>query len=251
MTGAPTRDAFLGGRLTLLQPVGGHRAGTDAVLLAAAVPETASGLLFDLGAGVGAAGLAAARRAPGLAVRLVEIDGAVAALARATIEANGLAERAAVIEADIEGKPSALPAEEADIVLMNPPFYAPGTARPSPNAYRALAHGAREDTDEIWLRRAARLLRPGGRVVVIHRPDALARLLAATGRRFGDTAILPVLPRGGMAATRIVVCGIKGSRAPLRLLAPLVLHEADGRFTPDAEALHEGRAGLGWEAAGR
>ena len=62
---SPRLDAFLGGRLTLRQLPSGHRAGTDAVLLAACVPPNAKGLGVDVGAGVGAAGLSALARAEG------------------------------------------------------------------------------------------------------------------------------------------------------------------------------------------
>src|SRR5215831_14784539 len=76
-----TDDAALGGRLRLRQPARGHRFGHDAILLAAATPAAAGEVAIDLGAGVGAAGLALAQRVAGLAVRLVEIDPALAALA--------------------------------------------------------------------------------------------------------------------------------------------------------------------------
>jgi tRNA1(Val) A37 N6-methylase TrmN6 len=246
MSSAVTRDAFLGGRLTLVQPASGHRAGTDAVLLAAAVAETASGLLYDFGSGVGAAGLGAAARAKELGVRLVEIDPEVAELARQTIEASGLGGRASVVEADIAGLPGPFPAGVADIVLMNPPFHRPGTTRPSPSAYRRQAHEAAAGVEETWLRRAARVLRPGGSVVLVHRADALPRCLSAMDGRFGDLILRPVQPRPAEPATRILLRGAKGSRAPLRILPPLVLHEPDGRFTPQAAALHEGQAGLDW-----
>src|SRR5579872_6076147 len=69
-----TEDAFLGGKLRLRQPKSGHRAGHDAVLLAAATPAYPGDQVVDLGAGVGAAGLAVAKRVPGIKLILVEID---------------------------------------------------------------------------------------------------------------------------------------------------------------------------------
>ena len=76
-----TLDAVLGGRLHLRQPKRGHRVGHDAILLAAATAARAGEHAVDLGAGVGGAGLALARRVDGLQVTLVEIDEALAALA--------------------------------------------------------------------------------------------------------------------------------------------------------------------------
>src|SRR5512140_2420487 len=76
-----TEDAFLGGQLRLRQPKSGHRAGHDAMLLAAATAARPGDRVVDLGAGVGAAGLAVARRVAGIELVLVEIDPGLAALA--------------------------------------------------------------------------------------------------------------------------------------------------------------------------
>src|SRR4051812_20092052 len=72
--GDVTEDGFLGGRLRLRQPKSGHRAGHDAILLAAATAARAGDRVVDFGAGVGAAGLAVARRLPDIDLVLVEID---------------------------------------------------------------------------------------------------------------------------------------------------------------------------------
>src|SRR6478752_1216109 len=76
-----TDDAALGGRLRLLQPRRGHRFGHDAILLAAAVPAQAGNHAIELGAGIGAAGLALATRVAGLSLTLVEVDPGLASLA--------------------------------------------------------------------------------------------------------------------------------------------------------------------------
>jgi tRNA1(Val) A37 N6-methylase TrmN6 len=75
---------------------------------------------------------------------------------------------------------------------------------------------------------------------MIHRPDALPVLLSACEGRLGAVAVRPVLSRAGADAARVLLAGVKGSRAPLRITAPLVLHEDDGAFTAEAEAIHRG-----------
>ena len=242
-------DAILGGRLRLRQPARGHRAGTDAVLLAAAV-GLAEGVLCDAGAGVGSVGLAAALTRPALRVTLIERDPLAATLARANAALNGLEDRARVIEADLT-KASARRAAGledgfADCLATNPPWLAPTRARVSPDARRAAAHAHEEGGGglEAWMRAAAALTRPGGRLALIHRADHLAEVLRACEGRFGALSVLAVHPRAGEPAHRIIIRGVKGSRAPLRLLPPLILHEGDG-FTPLAEALHRGEAVLG------
>ena len=244
---SPRLDAFLGGRLTLRQLPSGHRAGTDAVLLAACVPPNAKGLGVDVGAGVGAAGLSALARAEGLDMTFAEIDPALTALCAENIAANGFAARARAIEADVLRASSRRAAGLADgafdLVLTNPPFLDPRAARVSPDAARARAHVAPGGPD-AWMKAALALLKPGGSFLMIHRADALADILASAKGRIGGLRLLPVHAKAGEPAVRLLVSGKKGSRAPLALLPPLVLHGPGGGFSPEAEAIHRGEAGI-------
>ena len=248
---SPRPDAFLGGRLTLRQPSAGHRAGTDAVLLAACVPAGAAGRAVDVGSGVGAAGLSALARAAGLDMACVEIDPALVSLCAGNIAENGFAGRARAIEADIlkaaSRRAAGLADGSFDLVITNPPFLDRKTARVSPDAARARAHVA-EGGLEAWMKAALALLRPGGLFLMIHRADALADILAGAKGRIGELRLLPVHAKAGEPAVRLLVSGRKGSRAPLALLPPLTLHTPDGRFTPEAEAIHRGEAGIGLAA---
>lgn len=249
MTASPatTLDGFLDRRLVIRQPASGaHRAGLDAVLLAAAVPSTARGHLVDLGSGVGVAGLATAARLPDVRVTLVEIDPVAAALARANGAENDavIGDRATVVEGnalDAAGLAAAgLGTHSADVTILNPPFHPADRGRASPAAARALAHLAGPDDLSRWLTAAARLTHPKGLMVMIHRADELARILAAIGTRFGSLEVLPIHPREGEPAHRLIVRGRPQGRAPLRLLPGFVLHEADGRFRSAADAVLRG-----------
>ena len=236
-------SGFLGGRLQLAQDERGHRVGLDAALLAAATPAGASGLILDLGAGVGAVGLSAARLAPKARIGLVEIAPQAAALARENIRLNQLEERARVHEADFidaaKRRACGLIDEAAEVVLTNPPHHARGTVRMSPDPAKALAHVAVAPLAE-WTRAALALLAPGGAFAMIHRAEALAECLAALEGRLGGLAILPVSPRDGAAATRVLIRGVKGSKAPLSILPPLILHRSDGAYAPLADAILRG-----------
>ncbi len=247
-------DAILGGRLRLRQPIGGHRVGADAVLLAAAAGAPGRRLV-DVGAGVGAAGLALLQRWPEARADLVEIDADLAALARENAALNGLEGRARVVAVDALEAPrrreAGLVDGAADLVVTNPPFFDAAKVRASPDADRARAHvaPARQNAAsplEAWIVASLALLAPGGRFVMIHRPDALQSILLAIGRRLGGLALLAIHPRAGDTAHRLLIAGVKGSRAPLRMAPPLVLHEASGAFTARAEAIHRGEATIDW-----
>jgi tRNA1(Val) A37 N6-methylase TrmN6 len=241
-----SEDALLGGKLTLRQPIRGHRFGHDAVLLAAATPARTSEHAIELGAGVGAAGLALARRVEGLTVTLVELDPSLATLARENAARNALAARVRVVCLDVAAPvarfaDAGLGSDSADHVLMNPPFNAPHN--PSPDQARRLSHAASPGALARWIETAARLLRPQGALTLIWRADGLADLLAGLGSSFGAVAIKPVYPKPGAAAIRVVVNAAKTSNAPLSLLPGLVLADSDNKPSAQAEAiLREGAA---------
>lgn len=239
-----TDDVFLGGALRMLQPRSGYRAGLDAVLLAAAVPAAAGRgeRVLDAGAGVGVAGACVARRVGDARVVLVERDAALAGLARANVLRNGLSDRVHVIEADLVRPLQDCPelgalAESLDHVLVNPPYHAHGRGTLAEDSRKAAAHAMPEGELDRWLRFMAAMTRPGGTVTLIHRADALAEVLEAMSGRFGALLVLPVHPRRRAAANRVLVQGIKGSRAPLALRPGITLHTADGSFQAPIEAV--------------
>jgi tRNA1(Val) A37 N6-methylase TrmN6 len=245
-TAAITDDAVLGGRLKLLQPVDGHRAGHDAILLAAAA--AASKHAVDLGAGVGTAGLALLARGAAERVTFVEIDPKLAELARENAKRNGYAGRAETIVADVRklarGKGPASLAASADLVIANPPFNDPNRRNTSPDSGRRRAHAAADSDLDPWCAAADRTLQAAGKLVLIHRPDAIETILAAIAGRFGAAEIIPIFPRPDAAAIRVIVRAIKGRRTPPSLRPGLVLNDAAGRPTAAAEAILRDAAAL-------
>jgi tRNA1(Val) A37 N6-methylase TrmN6 len=244
-----SEDRLLDGRVRLLQPRRGHRAGSDAVLLAAAVQPQGGETVVDLGAGTGAVGLMMAALSDAAEVILVERDPALVELCRRNIALNGLDGRARAIEADIlapagERRARGLVTASADVVVTNPPFLEAGRSRASPDPGRAAAHQLPDEGLEQWIAAAADLLRPKGRLALIHRADRLSECLRHLEQRFGGITVKAVHARADEAAIRIVVTAMKGSHAPLRMTPPLVLHGPDNRFTPEAEAIHRGEAAL-------
>jgi len=240
-----TEDAFLAGRLRLRQFRRGHRSGHDAILLAAAVPAHADERVVEFGAGAGAAGLAVARRVEGIGLTLVEIEPALVDLAQTNAVANAIAARTILL--DIGGSAAqfaeaGLPPDHADHVMMNPPFHAADRHRASPDAGKRTAHFDAGETLDVWTKAARRTLRPGGCLTLIWRADELDRVLAVLGRGFGAVELVPVYPKPEVAAIRVLVRTIKGSRAPLRILPGLILNDAEGRPTVAAEHVLQGGA---------
>jgi tRNA1(Val) A37 N6-methylase TrmN6 len=227
-SGEFTEDAFLGGQLCLRQPRSGHRAGHDAMLLAAATAARPGDRVVDFGAGVGAAGLAVARRVEGIELVLVELDAMLAEFARSNAVANAIA--ADVVVLDVTSAADAFAAvglspDSADVVLMNPPFNDPARHRASPDTSREAAHLAGPATLADWIHASRRILKSGGVLTLIWRADGLAEVLAALDRGFGSLAIQPVHGDVRMPAIRVLVRAVKGGKAPTQIHASLMLND--------------------------
>ena len=237
-------NALLGGRVRLLQPAKGYRAGMDAALLAAACDAAPGDRVIEAGCGAGAVLMQIAARRPGVRLTGLERDPAMAALARRNATLNGA--EAEVVEGDVARGFRALDLPVFDRAVSNPPFF------DDPGALRAPAPGKTgawmaDDGLGAWTRFLLKSVREGGRIVVIHRADRLADLLAGLGETAGSFAIRPVHAFADEPAKRVLVQAIKTGKAPLRLLPPLVLHARDGaKHTAEAEAVLRGEAALDW-----
>lgn len=236
-----TTDYFLGDQLTIRQPVKGYRAGIDAVLLAATA-RTGEGPLLDLGAGVGTVGLCAAVRCPDLTVMLAERIPELAEFARDNVAANALQDRVFVVEAEVGATLAPdiarqLTAGRFAHVVANPPFHDEGAGTSSLWPLKAVSHAMTSDALESWARFMARMTMPGGRATIIHKAEALPRILSVFENRFGALTILPIHPRDGAAAIRVIVDGVKGSRAPLVIKQGISLHGPGNAFLPEIDAI--------------
>lgn len=237
-------SALLGGRVRLLQGRDGYRAGMDAALLAAAVAAKSGQRLIEAGCGAGAVLMQVAARRPGVALTGVERDPAAAELARRNAVLNDVKDRTSIVTGDIAAGPGPLAIPPFDWAISNPPFF------DDPDALRAPSPGKRgawmaDDGLAAWTSFLLKSVKDGGRILMIHRADRLADILALLGDKAGSFAILPIHPFADAPAKRVIVQAVRYGRAPLRLLPPLVLHDRSGaKHTPEAEAVLRGEAGL-------
>jgi len=243
-----TDDCLLGGRVHLTQSRDGYRAAIDPVLLAAAVPAEPGQTVLDLGAGTGAVGLCLAARLPDLKITALERVTHAADLCRRNIAANGCADRVTVTEADLALLPARL-LSAFDHVVANPPYIESREGTRPPNAGRAAAHA---DGDiGAWVDAAHHALCPKGWLTLIHRADRFDRIVALLSGRFGAVTLIPLWPKRGIAAKRVIVRARKAVRSPGFLSAGLVLHNEDGSFTKAANAVLHDMAPIepGWPLA--
>lgn len=235
--GPTTEDDFLGGAVKLRQPLAGYRAGSDMVLLAAAIAARPGEEILDVGTGVGGVALCLARRLTGVRLAALEYQGEMAELARQNVILNDLADRVTILEGDLAHPPQSLKRGSYDQVVSNPPYLERGKVTPPPVAAKATAHVSSHLTLEQWVAASIAFVKPKGRVTFVYRADRLHELLAALTGKAGEITVFPIWPKAGRPARRVIVTARRGLKGPLTLESGLVLHEDDGTFTPKGEAI--------------
>ena len=236
-----SEDALLDGAVVLRQPMRGFRVAIDTVLLAAAVPARAGETVFEPGAGCGAAALCLARRT-GCNVVGIEPQADLVALAADNVRRNGLDAHVSVLAGALGAALPAAAAGPFDHAMANPPYRPAGQGTRPPDDARAAAHVEGETDLNAWIAAMLAPLRPKGTLTLVHRADRLDAILAALDGRAGGVVIFPFWPRAGVPARRVVVRARKGVRTPLVLAPGLALHQTDGRFTAEADAVLRGAA---------
>ncbi|MCX7355967.1 MAG: methyltransferase [Alphaproteobacteria bacterium] len=232
-----SEDRLLGGAVRLRQPRQGYRAAIDPIFLAASVPAKRGERVLELGVGSGAAALCLAHRVAGCVVVGLERQRIVAALAARNAELNGMADRIEIVVGDLLDLPASVKTRRFDHVMANPPYLPPGRAdRRKPGARDASDVEGSADL-RAWVDCALRRVKPRGTVTFVHRADRLDALLAAFEGRAGGIVVIPLWPKAGTAAKRVIVRARTGVATPLILTAGLILHQPDGSFTQAAERI--------------
>jgi tRNA1(Val) A37 N6-methylase TrmN6 len=241
-----SQDTVLNGKVTLRQPIKGYRAGLDAALLASCCDSMSGQRVVEAGCGVGGALLAAATRCAGASFVGIERDPEAAALARDNVGLNGLQDRVQIVETALPASVAKLGLEPFDAAISNPPFFDDPTTLRAPDASRMGAYMAEEGL-AAWIGFLLKSVREGGSITIIHRADRLGDILGLLAPKAGSVRIRPIAPFSDSPAKRVLVRAIKTGKAPMVLLAPLILHDRGGGHTVQTEAILRGEAALGWD----
>lgn len=229
-------------KVRLMQPTDGFRTSLDSVMLAAACPAQGGERVLDMGCGVGGASFCLLHRVSGSHLTGIDIQSQCIELANKNKALNNHMERCEFICGDVCGYNVENAAARFDHVICNPPYLEAGTHTQSPHEGKAVALGHENASLKDWLDAGFRNLKSGGTFTIIHRADMVDKIIQGLGKRFGAVEIIPLWPRQGEAAKRVIIRAIKDRKTPATLHAGLVLHEADGRYTAETEAiLREGK----------
>lgn len=241
----PEEIFVLDKKIRLLQPEGGFRTSLDSVMVAAACPAKPGETVLDLGCGVGGASFCLGYRVNNIFISGIDMQPEYIDLARQNIFLNGNESRYQFNVGNIGTYRVSSMNQRVGQVLCNPPFLEAGTYTPSPDQGRASALGHKGQGIQLtdWIDCAFHALKNGGVLTMIHRADTVDKIVQGLGKRFGQTEIIPLYPRAGQPAKRVIVRAKKDSHASAVIHAGIILHNADGSYTEAAEKiLREGAA---------
>ena len=224
--------------LVILQPKKGYRFNSDSVILANLAEVRTGEVVYDLGCGSGVMGLLVAAKR-GAAVTGVEIQPALADMARRTLRINRCEDKMTVVEGDMRRIADLLPAAEGDVALLNPPYYKVGAGAVNPDESLAIARHEVAVTIREAARAAAYLLKEGGRAHVLFptaRETELEEALAESGLTLIEKVYLTA--SADKSADRFIAVAVKGAPRGDVGTRTIVTRDAPGNMSEEVAALY-------------
>lgn len=235
-----SEDTLLGGSVRLRQPKEGFRAAIDTVLLAAAIPARPGQNVLEPGTGSAAAALCLVHRVESIKITGFDINPKSISLAKANVALNSASEKILVETGDVAARLPKRFDAAFEQVMMNPPYLPDTSSHVSPDPDRALATMESKANLKRWLKYGHDALRHKGYLTVIHRADRLDEIIQTLSSNLGGVTVLPLWPRKGEEAKRVILQVRKGVRSPARILPGLVIHKSDGSYTDAAASVLKG-----------
>lgn len=233
-----TRNHFFNGNIILNQSQSGYRFSIDAVILSHLTNPQPGETVLDLGSGCGVIPIMLAYRHADIRIIGVEIQPALADLARQNVADNRMSDRIRIVSKDMG---DLLPAEiggPVDRVVTNPPYRKLDSGKLNTDGEKAVArHEIKIDLEGVLLT-ARRMLNKSGRFCVIY-PSVRAVDLMASMRSTGlePKTLIMIHSKPASLARLVAITGVKGGRPGLEVAAPLYLYRDDGTYTPVVEAM--------------
>ena len=232
-----TEDFLLGGRVLVRQPSQGYRVAIDPIFLAAAIDAEPYDTVLDVGAGVGAASLCLAMRCPNVRVTAVELIREQMRYAVDNVAINKLREQVEVLHGDLLRPPPRLAAGTFTHVMANPPYLEAARGRTSPYATKTISNQEGEASLDQWAKFCLLMVKPKGTVTFIHRADRLDEILSYFLGKLGNIIVYPLWPGKNKPAKRVLIRGVKNTHGALKIMPGMILHNDDGKFTSEADAV--------------
>lgn len=213
--------------------------GVDAVLLSWFAKAKEGERVLDLGTGTGVIPILMKAKTSGEQFVGLEIQPAMAEMATRSVVLNHLEESVEIIQGDIKEASKIFGGASFDVVTSNPPYLADGGGIKNPNQSKAIARHEVLCTLEDVIREGTKVLKPGGRMYMVHRPFRLADIITCmSAYRMGVRRICMVHPRVDKEANLVLVEAHRGMAAQVKIQEPVILYEESGELSNQMKVIN-------------
>lgn len=213
--------------------------GMDAVLLSGFATVKEGGRALDLGTGTGIIPILLAAKTPGEHFTGLEISETSADMARRSVAFNGLQHRVEIVQGDIKEAGELFAPASFDTVTSNPPYMIGQHGLVNPDIEKAAARHEILCTFEDVVRAAAKLVRPGGKFYLVHRPFRLAEIICTLSRyKLEPKRMRLVYPYVDKEPNMVLIEAVRGGKSRMTVEKPLIVYEKPGVYTPEITGLY-------------
>ena len=218
----------------IIQKKDGFCFGMDAVLLSGFAAVKPGEKAIDLGTGTGIIPILLEAKYEGEHYTGLEIQDEVAEMAARSVALNHLEEKVSIVKGDIKEASRLFGAASFDVVTSNPPYMNDAHGLKKPDLPKAIARHEVLCTLDDVAREAAKLLRPGGRFYMVHRPHRLIEIITAlTNYKLEPKRMKMVHPFVDKEANMVLIEAVRGGKSMIKVEAPIVVYREPGVYTQE------------------
>lgn len=223
----------------IIQDPGRFCFGMDAVLLSGFARVKPGEKALDLGTGTGIIPILLEAKTKGEHFTGLEIQPESADMAARSVAYNHLEEKVDIVTGDIKEASQIFGASSFDVVTTNPPYMIGQHGLVNEGDAKAIArHEILCDLDDI-LRESARILPPGGRFYMVHRPFRLAEIFSKmVAYRIEPKRMQMVYPFVDKEPNMVLIEGLRDGKSRLTVEKPLIVFEKPGVYTKDITEIY-------------
>ncbi|MDK2965280.1 tRNA1(Val) (adenine(37)-N6)-methyltransferase [Lacrimispora sp.] len=223
----------------IIQNRDGFCFGMDAVLLSGFAKVKPGEKAVDLGTGTGIIPILLEAKNQGLHYTGLEIQEEVADMAARSVALNHLEDKISIIRGDIKEASRLFGAASFDVVTSNPPYMNDAHGLKNPDLPKAISRHEVLCTLQDVTREAARLLRPGGRFYLVHRPHRLIEIITALKSVGMEPKRMKMVhPFVDKEANMVLIEAVRGGRSMIKVEAPVVVYKEPGVYTDEIYTIY-------------
>ncbi len=208
--------------------------GMDAVLLSGFARVKQKERVLDLGTGTGIIPILLRGKTKGRDFTGLEIQEESADMARRSVAYNHLEESISIVTGDLKEAAALFGAASFDVVTCNPPYMIGNHGLVNPEEPKAAARHELFCTLKDVVRQTARVLKPGGRFYLVHRPFRLAEILALLVQyRLEPKRMRLVYPFVDKEPNMVLLEALSGGKSRITVEKPLIVYKEQGVYTDE------------------